>query len=309
MKKFFTLVLFSLFLIENNYAAINWVGNMTPSGGSLTTGSTTTISLQIFKSGVTEPAGQGSGIIVQLYYAQVSSWGGTWTNIGQAAMTYSSDIGNNDVYSISFVHPYPMVEFTARASDDGGTTWKWQESGNARLLPIVLADFTAKSVKRENHLSWTTETESNASHFEVEKSTNGTAWSKMKEVKAFGNSVRRQDYNFTDETPNKGINYYRLKMVDRDGSFEYSKVVSANFNGGGKVNIFPNPAQDVLSITVSNDVKEATVEIFNTNGQAQMRNVLNGNQLNISELAAGLYFIQISDENGQVISREKLIKK
>jgi hypothetical protein len=171
-------------------------------------------------------------------------------------------------------------------------------------LPIVLSRFEAKN----NLLSWTTESESNASHFEVEKSLNSATWSKISEVQAVGNSNRRQDYTFTDEKINKGANYYRLKMVDRDGSFQYSKVISTNNNHKGKVNIFPNPAQDLLNITVESYSDEVIVEIFNLNGQSIKRSSLSYNRLNISDLSEGMYFVQVSDENGQILLREKLLK-
>jgi Secretion system C-terminal sorting domain len=175
-------------------------------------------------------------------------------------------------------------------------------------LPVTLNEFLSHKKSDHVQLAWTTETESNSSHFEIEKSINGISWSKLADVKAAGNSQRRQNYDFTDISPAQGVNYYRLKMVDRDATFKYSKVISVNFGKNNSASISPNPVSDRLHVTFSEDNTSATVEIFNLSGQSVQRQTLENNSLDVSLLNSGLYFIQITDDNGQVLAREKLIK-
>ncbi len=177
-------------------------------------------------------------------------------------------------------------------------------------LPFGLQDFNVAKNEQNHILAWATETESNAAHFEIEKSINSTTWKNLGTVKAAGNSQRRLNYDFTDATPTQGVNYYRLKMVDRDGSFKYSKVISINFGKNNSVSIAPNPTSDHINVIFSEETSTtvATVEIFSLSGQSVQRQTLENNSIDVSNLNNGLYFIQITDDNGQVLAREKLIK-
>ena len=182
-------------------------------------------------------------------------------------------------------------------------------------LPISLSSFDGKKVNNQNQLSWTTETEKNGSLFEVEKSVNGKSWAKLGEVAAKGNTTRRENYSFTDKNP-AATNYYRLKMVDRDGSYEYSKIVSANNGKSVAVNLFPNPVQERLNLNIeSQDINEVNVQVINMNGQVVLvsNNTIGRSNTPISidanELQSGIYFIKITDENANVIGKEKFLKQ
>ena len=182
-------------------------------------------------------------------------------------------------------------------------------------LPISLSSFDGKKVNNQNQLSWTTETEKNGSLFEVEKSVNGKSWAKLGEVAAKGNTTRRENYSFTDKNP-AATNYYRLKMVDRDGSYEYSKIVSANNGKSTVVNLFPNPVQERLNLNIeSQDINEVNVQVINMNGQVVLvsNNTIGRSNTPISidanELQSGIYFVKITDENANVIGKEKFLKQ
>ncbi|HEY4337952.1 MAG TPA: discoidin domain-containing protein, partial [Puia sp.] len=95
----------------------------------------------------------------------------------------------------------------------------------ASPLPIGLSSFTGKRTGSSVVLQWTTQTEQNAANFVVERSVDGTHFASIATVRAEGNSNTPQDYTATDERPAKGINYYRLRMVDLDGRFSYSPVI------------------------------------------------------------------------------------
>ncbi len=97
-------------------------------------------------------------------------------------------------------------------------------------------------------LTWITSTELNSDYFEIERSTDAKSWINLGIVQAAGNSNAKNNYNFVDSIPESGLNYYRLKMVDLDGTFAYSRIKSVNFPEFSWAKLYPNPVNDVLQI-------------------------------------------------------------
>jgi pimeloyl-ACP methyl ester carboxylesterase len=95
-------------------------------------------------------------------------------------------------------------------------------------LPVTLAGITAWRVGEKVQLAWKTETEINSSHFILEKSTNGQLFNPIGTIAAAGFSNAENSYQYTDALPVNGVNYYRLRMVDKDGQFAYSNIVTIN---------------------------------------------------------------------------------
>ncbi len=124
----------------------------------------------------------------------------------------------------------------------GGTTV------GATLLPVILVDFTAElNSDKMVGLSWQTGQESNSNYFSIERSQDGSAWTPIGTVKAAGTSNTTVDYDFTDESPAAGVNYYRLSMVDRDGRYAYSEVkIVRTSTLVNKVTVYPNPARAIM---------------------------------------------------------------
>ncbi|MEP7164959.1 MAG: hypothetical protein ABI741_09695 [Ferruginibacter sp.] len=105
-------------------------------------------------------------------------------------------------------------------------------------VPVTLVDFTAAEKTGKTLLQWATVTEINSSHFEVERSIDSRNFENIGNVNANGNSNTHIAYVLTDNYPQLGVNYYRLKMVDKDGQFEYSKIVSVNFRNNTNTGSF-----------------------------------------------------------------------
>jgi hypothetical protein len=159
-----------------------------------------------------------------------------------------------------------------------------------------------------SHLSWVTAQENNTSHFEAEHSVNGLSFTKLGTVAAAGYSSQSKNYSFKDIKPNAGINYYRQKMVDQDGQFKYSNIVSVNIRiTGNKVTgIYPSPFVDRLTITIASETAlTAGVEVFDNEGKlvvtytrAINKGINNINLSNLDKLSKGIYIIkvQMADE-------------
>ena len=133
----------------------------------------------------------------------------------------------------------------------------------------------------------------------------------MGKVNAAGNSVSFNNYSFTDNTPANGINYYRLKETDADGVYTYSIIISIDFKNEGAALIYPNPAHDFIAIQLPSSPKASVLSVYDSQGKLVMKEAVESNttvqQVNVSKLAAGVYYINYQQEKGlQVL---KLLKQ
>ena len=97
-------------------------------------------------------------------------------------------------------------------------------------MPVAFNSFTGKAAGNQVQLSWETSWERNAHRFDIERSQDAAEFGSIGQVRAVGNATQKQFYGFTDEQALSGVNYYRLRQVDRDGSVQYSKIIAVNTN-------------------------------------------------------------------------------
>lgn len=171
------------------------------------------------------------------------------------------------------------------------------------VIPVELLNFTAtplpnisgSTISKTTQINWQTASEKAASHFDVERSINSKTFEKIGEVKANGNTQTLKTYSFVDETPHSGVNYYRLRQVDENGTAQLSNIVSVTFSLNQKLQVFPNPAHDKLTI-----ISDATssYSIFNVLGREILRGVISDNRtdVDIAQLSTGLYFVKTKGE-------------
>ncbi|MBI5915718.1 MAG: T9SS type A sorting domain-containing protein [Bacteroidetes bacterium] len=180
-------------------------------------------------------------------------------------------------------------------------------------MPVELVDFRANLVQKNVHLSWLTASETNNSHFSIEKSTDGQTFREIGKVAGQGTSYEVHNYQYTDEAPAPGINYYRLRQVDFDGQFSYSPVVSVHFDGGkGSVRVFPSIVQETATILFPEETGEAgMVFLFDQTGRlVSAMEVQPGTleaKLPTDGLPAGMYFLTV--QNGTNRSNHHLVKQ
>jgi len=138
------------------------------------------------------------------------------------------------------------------------------------VLPIKLLYFTASLEGTIVSLDWATELEDNFDHFEIEKASENLFFSKISEIPALGNNnTAIQRYSYIDSSPYSGPNYYRLKAVDLDGSFEYFNIEFVNFKGEHRIEVYPNPVTTgVIKVTVPfNPTPQDKVSILDMQGK------------------------------------------
>jgi hypothetical protein len=186
------------------------------------------------------------------------------------------------------------------------------------LLPLQLVNFEVNKMGGDNvQVSWITASEVNVLGYDVEASVNGGPFIKIGSVSAQENDYPTR-YTFQDAQLNKaGVRFYRLKMIDKDGSFTYSYVRSLQFSNlrVGLLNIFPNPAGDKITISISAESTESvTLTISNMHGQKVMEKVWRVNQgintldQDIHNLAKSMYILSVKDRSTGEITRQNFQK-
>jgi len=191
-----------------------------------------------------------------------------------------------------------------------------KESGSNTNLPVELLSFDSEIENKTIKLYWQTATETNSDIYKVQRSVDGENWETIGQLMAAGNSNELLDYQFEDNNPLIGDNYYRLLQIDFDGKFEYFGPVYAKMEQSapeGKFNIYPNPnTNGQLSISFSNKMKAGDViEIYDYSGRQmqtyRIDSEIKTKQINISEYTKGVYFVRYINE-GQIISKKLIIR-
>lgn len=174
-------------------------------------------------------------------------------------------------------------------------------------LPVKLIRFEARKQDQHTLLTWKTVSETNNSHFEVEHSTDAIHFTARGRVEGKGTTVEEQEYSWLHPTPAQGLNYYRLKQVDHDGTSDYSVIRAVNADGVFVA--YPNPAQDY--VVLSGVAGASSVEIVDIRGIVKIRrsHVKEAElTLDTSSYVPGTYVVRMV-KDGQVESRKISIKQ
>jgi len=178
-------------------------------------------------------------------------------------------------------------------------------------LPLSLKYFTSRVSANTIRLTWETTNEINTSIFEVERKSSGN-WDKIAEVKAAGESNSKHSYAFYDNDPFFGDNYYRLKMVDKDGLYKYSEITFTNFtlDEPSEILVYPVPLQEYVVIE-SNGCRISTARLLSTDGKTINTWQLKPDKttINLPQLSSNAsYILVLYSETGEILKRIKLIK-
>lgn len=241
---------------------------------------------------------------------------------------------------VDFTYTVDGIPTTLSVNDDFGTqTWTPTVSGNSltlsvcldnnsidelyrltnvstnlgSVLPIELISFFASAMDNKKVLiNWRTATEINNDYAVVERSSDGIIFKAIGKVEGQGTTFESQDYQFIDESPFEGINYYRLRQVDYDGREEIHKVISIFIEDNSRqVKIYPNPVGQNSDILLSKPFREdAKVQVFSIDGAIVFQGILPADDKNIEipleSLLSGYYILKITSEGWSV--NEKFVK-
>jgi hypothetical protein len=184
------------------------------------------------------------------------------------------------------------------------------------ILPVILDGFVA--VLNNDHtitLNWNTQMEMNFSHFTIERSADGANWEAIGTDQAKGNSAVQTDYDFTDEQPLAGTNFYRLTLVNMDDRYLYSSVVVMQSAAIAIVSFFPNPAHDYVNVSLGETTgNQVTILLTSISGRlVQEKTTATGSGVvvtfPIQNIAAGMYILTVVKADGTRESSPVLINK
>ncbi|MFT3750011.1 MAG: T9SS type A sorting domain-containing protein [Agriterribacter sp.] len=175
-------------------------------------------------------------------------------------------------------------------------------------LPIKLLSFEVSTDHCNALITWETSSEYNSSYFEIEHSTDLRNYTAIGHV-ASENAIGGARYKFTYPDIEEGFHYFRLKSVDFDNAYSYSKIIKVRSEcNDEKILLSPNPVQDALTITGLQSV--ATIRIFDATGR-QMRQISNSGStvtINVGAFPSGTYLVQVVGRNGKIKAAKLIIR-
>jgi len=258
-------------------------------------------------SGITDCGGASCDNLISAVLAGQTSVSGTAVNvtIDKVRDHTDTEIKFNDGLPVGVL---PQETFV------GTVTFNFSSSGPlecifAAVLPVMIADFKADVKGKTILLEWTTGSEINNDFFSIERSADGEKFESISIIEGVGNSNDFVDYRFVDEQAQQGMNYYRLRQVDFDGTESFSEVVLVQFRGteDNQLDVYPTLVKGELNINLTKFTsKEVSFEIYNINGKlVGVHSVMTGDiaQINTSYLTEGMYFGRLIVNNATFKTR------
>lgn len=187
-------------------------------------------------------------------------------------------------------------------------------------LPVQRLDVTATLKNTNATINWTTENEINTARFVIERSFDNSSFTPIGEKAGAGTFAGVSKYSMNDDIASVAmytVIYYRIKQVDMDGRFAYSKVVAVRPGVKGEAKVWPNPFEDKLAITLSSTVAgKVQVRLIDDIGKivtSGSYSVVKGNNqlalTNLTKLAKGIYVVQVTDETGNISFTQKITRQ
>ncbi|HUH75687.1 MAG TPA: T9SS type A sorting domain-containing protein [Chitinophagales bacterium] len=220
-----------------------------------------------------------------------------------------------------------VIQILGEDDDDNGSSGQifiFKTNLEPPVLPIELLSFTGYHDGQNNVLNWMTASEKNADQFIIERSIDGNGYSAIGIVGANGNSTLPQNYSFYDPEFVEGNNYYRLKIVDFDGKFEYSNVIIIDVSKNQLdesathvISVYPNPTDSKTNVEMYVSESNATfqVKVLNLLGQVMTSDLktfskgVNKFEIDASNYAQGAYVISIVNKTTSEAIDVKFVKQ
>ena len=234
----------------------------------------------------------------QLSKLTITGWNGSeWVAIPSVVDPTSVLSGTSDITAGSITTITPIIPNTYTA---------YTLASRVTPLPVTLISFTVQAESGSALLHWATTEETNSAHFQIERSQKGKQWAGIGIVKSSGESHTLMEYSFIDKTPLSGENLYRLKIVDLDGTFAYSRIRSIQLDGNTTdLSIYPNPASDKFNIRDYAKVKEMVISDLSGRSVYRSESFTAGHGVvDIRNLAQGMYILRITHIDGSVYTHK-----
>jgi hypothetical protein len=188
----------------------------------------------------------------------------------------------------------------------------------ACVSPVTLTSFTGNKADEKIYLYWTTTMETNLKSMIVERSDDGLNFTSLISMQPRGTSGNGASYSTTDAFPYSGNSFYRLKLIDLDGSFAYSGILSFQTKSQDLIvtQLYPNPVRDRLYMQLqSAKDRQVNVSIFDITGKPLQADVLrlkkgmNNTDISFQKLEGGIYIIRFKNELEGNLLTVKIVKQ
>ncbi|MFY8021308.1 MAG: fibronectin type III domain-containing protein [Bacteroidia bacterium] len=250
-----------------------------------------------------------------VFYAANSVFG-MGTQLMKTAGSYVVYNGSGNSVNVTGLTPGTTYFFRVYTFNGTGSSTNYNRgfytATSTQTLPVELKEIEVfLNEKGEAELKWTTATEINNSHFEIERSFDSeSSFNPIAEVKGQGNSNLLKSYLFVDALNQMDISasriYYRLKQVDYDGKFAYSPIVSLDLNAQQEqsVKVNPNPFKDEIKLSGVREL--SSLKLYEPSGKEILNKVLSGSLdgtyvLKISSQEKGIFILKINEESFKLI--------
>jgi hypothetical protein len=262
---------------------------------------------QISKTSPTANAGNGVDFTFQWNTAHESGTIATYQLNHHNGTTWNLAAGVGTTESVSGTNP-KVLTFTGYK----GTFSPFSIGSAGGSLPVTWLDFSARQEDRQVQLQWKTASEQNTKSFLIERSADGMRYITIGETAAAGNSQTVRTYAFIDPKPLQGRTFYRLRQLDLDGQFSFSKVVDITPNVGAAVLIGPSPTDGPLTLYVPASWQGSYEgSLRNLQGREVLRTTAlrsGVTRLSVQALPPGMYLLRL-EENGQILQQQWILKK
>lgn len=212
---------------------------------------------------------------------------------GSPDVTLTTEAGQDIIDAIAIRQASNIPDYIIDGIRVGKT---WNES----VLPVSLKSLSASLINNKVALNWNTTNEINVDGFSIEKSNDGRTFNNIGFVAA--KNAASANYSFNDVLA-AGVNYYRLKITDKDGSFKYSSVVAVNAKQSIKLDIFPNPVVNTATLSHTKAGDNATVKLITIDGKTVLsQNIQAGatqSSIDVSKLIKGNYLVVFENEGNR----------
>ncbi|GAA4439272.1 hypothetical protein GCM10023091_21210 [Ravibacter arvi] len=211
------------------------------------------------------------------------------------------------VQSLLWMACIPAIESNAQL-----VNFSYDHAGNQILsvrdgaLPVRLVYFNASRAENAVTLAWRTATEDQSDYFGIERSSDGKSWNELAVVTAAGSSETAKSYTWLDLHPVAGSNWYRIRIMDLDGTKEYTPIRNVPFKG--EIRFGPNPVSDALSVYGIKDT--FALDLFAPDGKKLLSipRLSSGIPIDLRGFPPGLYFFRLTETDGKT-STYRIVKE
>lgn len=290
------------FVVDNAFYAIK-------------TNGTTNGSLNILISNYkTTPAGQadtctGQGVRLAMY--DVSSCPGG-QNYPQpiACRTFTGNGSLSSITGLSANHNYLLYFDGLR-----NTKANFDATLNGTALPLTLSKFYGEYINNSNKLYIDILQATNVKAIRVDKSADGNNFTSIGSLE-FTTADLVGKHTYTDALPFAGNNYYRIAIINNDGSIEYSNIILLKNEAKRLIHIYPNPVKDVVNINITTSSAEKyNYSVFDISGKLLINKYFDATQgtqtikVPLNNVANGTYLVKVTDAKGNIVAKQNILKQ